>query len=151
MKDATIDTVLVGVDGSDESMVAAEYAVAIAERYNTELAILYVLDGARYRALTSGTADPEDLSESAGDFLAQAETLASDAHVSSRTATAYGYSARRKQTHPGSVVLDAAEDLSADFIVLPRGPVDPPGLEEGTLAKAAEYALLYASQPILAV
>lgn len=151
MEALTVETVLVGVDGGEASMVAVDHAVAIASRYDAELAILFVLDGTDHRALEAGDADPAELSATAQAFLSEAEAAAAEVDVPARTATAYGYSTRRKLVHPGSVVLDAAEDLATDFIVLPRDPIESHGSEAGTLAKAAEYALLYASQPILAV
>lgn len=151
MEALTVETVLVGVDGGEASMVAVEHAVAIASRYDAELAILFVLDGAEHRALEAGETDPADLSAAAQAFLSEAEAAAAEAAVPARTATAYGYSMHRKLVHPGSVVLDAADDLAADFIVLPRDPIESHGPGAGTLTKAAEYALLYASQPILAV
>jgi hypothetical protein len=51
--------------------------------------------------------------------------------------------------HPGSVVLDTAEQKYADFLVVPRSEVaDDP---DAVLGKAAEYVLMYASQPVLSV
>lgn len=151
MEAPSVETLLVVVDGSDESLEAADLAVSIAGRYDAELAVLYVLDGAEYRALTAGEADPAERSADAQAFLERIDTAGRDASVPVRTATAYGYSARTKQVHPGSVVLDAAEEFDADFVVLPREPIGGLAPGEGTLAKAAEYVLLYASQPVLAV
>jgi hypothetical protein len=54
-----------------------------------------------------------------------------------------------KTRHPGSVILDTAEELDADFVVVPREPVS--GDPGEVLEKAAEYVLLYASQPTLSV
>ena len=62
---------------------------------------------------------------------------------------AYGFSKTKKSQHPGSVVLDTADEIGADFLVIPRE--DQHEDEQDTLAKAAEYVLLYASQPVLSV
>ena len=150
MQVPTVDTVLVAVDGSDESLAALEYAVAIADRYDAEIVALYVLDGAEYRAMTAGEIDPDTISTETQTYLADAKRVATEADVGFRSAVAYGFSSQRKLMHPGSVVLDATEDLQADFIVIPREPISGHPFD-GTLAKAAEYTLLYASQPVLAV
>jgi nucleotide-binding universal stress UspA family protein len=70
-----------------------------------------------------------------------------DVHISH--STAFGFSTRVKTRHPGSAILDTAEDVGADFIVVPRQPVT--GDPGEVLEKAAEYVLLYASQPVLSV
>ena len=59
-----------------------------------------------------------------------------------------GFSTTRKLVHPGSVILDAAEQIEADFLVIPRET----GVEDDdVLEKAAQYVLSYASQPVLSV
>ena len=47
------------------------------------------------------------------------------------------------------MVLDAAEDVAVDFIVIPREPVS--GDPDEPLGRAAEYVLQYATQPVLSV
>lgn len=146
-----VKTVLVGVDGSDGSIAAAEYAVAIASRYGAELVALHVVDTTEYRAMSAGERDPQTISADGQALLEDIEADATSAGVPMRGATAYGFDVHRKLVHPGSAILDAAEDAGADFIVLPREGEEGTTGAEGTLAKAAEYALLYASQPVLAV
>jgi hypothetical protein len=63
--------------------------------------------------------------------------------------SAYGFSASRLTQHPGSVILDAADEVGADFIVLPRQPVT--GDPDAVIEKAAQYVLAYATQPVLSV
>ena len=62
---------------------------------------------------------------------------------------AYGFSTMRKTVHPGSVILDCADGLDTDFLVIPRESMA--GDQGDVLEKAAEYVLLYASQPVLSV
>ena len=141
-----VDRVLVAVDGSDESMVAVDHAVAVADRYAAELVVLYVLPREKYQAMAVGEVAVEAISETAQSVLADAANVGETAGLSVRQATAYGFSPYRKLTHPGSVVLDVAEDFVADLLVIPRER------EAGaTLGKAATYVLEYASQPVLAV
>jgi len=54
----------------------------------------------------------------------------------------------RLRQHPGSAILDVAEELPADFVVVPReADADP----EQTMGRAAQCVVEYASQPVLSV
>lgn len=144
-----VETLLVAVDGSEPSFDGSAYAVALADRYGAELVALYV-HGQAVDDVQAGTASAEDLSADATAFLSEVREVAAEASVSLRTATAYGFSTERKLTHPGSVILDAADEFGADFLVIPRKSYGD-STAAGVLTKAAEYTLLYASQPVLAV
>lgn len=141
-----VATVLVPVDGSDESMRAVEYAVAIAERYDASVHALYVLDEEASKQAAFGE-DEAEIAATSEPFMDTARDLAAD--VSLTHSSAYGFSPTMKTRHPGSVVLDAAEDAGVDFIVIPREPVTDE--TEEPLGRAAEYVLQYASQPVLSV
>lgn len=147
----SVDRVLAPVDGTDESLDAVEYAVAIADRYDASLQALYVLDRELVRAIENGAIDTTAVAEDNRTFLQEVRRRAAKADVPIDTMIAYGFSTTRKTRHPGSVVLDSAEDVRADFIVIPREPPREQEAERGMLAKAAEYVLLYASQPVLSV
>lgn len=145
----SFDTVLVPVDGSDESSRAVEYAVAIADRYDADVHVMYVLGEVASRAIEDGRVDDADVVAEAESVLAEAEPLAAEHGVALSHSTAYGFSADRKLTHPGSVILDAADQIGADFLVIPRESAREESAD--VLEKAAEYVLLYASQPVLSV
>ncbi|WP_336035418.1 universal stress protein [Halobacterium yunchengense] len=143
-----VDTVLVPVDGTDASVTAAEYAFAVAERYGADAHALYVLGETVSRGIHAGEIDESELAAETEVFLADLAAAAPDGvHVD--TSIAYGFSTTRKLQHPGSVILDAAEDVSADFLTIPREGLR--GDSGDVLEKAAEYVLLYASQPVLSV
>lgn len=144
-----VDSVLVPVDGTDESLEAVSYAVAIADRYDASLRALYVLGEDVVRAIESGTVDSDAVADENRVFLEEVSNRAEAAGVPTDTMLAYGFSTTQKTRHPGSVVLDTAEELDVDFLVVPREPQWD--AERGVLAKAAEYVLLYASQPVLSV
>ncbi|SEO94605.1 Nucleotide-binding universal stress protein, UspA family [Halogranum amylolyticum] len=144
-----IDLVLVPVDGSEESTTAVEYAVAIAAEYDASVHTVYVLGEDIVRAIENGVVDEEEVAADTESFTTSAKEIAADSDVKLTTSTAYGFSTRVKTRHPGSVVLDTAEDLDADFVVVPREPMSDDPSE--VLEKAAEYVLLYATQPILSV
>lgn len=145
----TVETVLAPVDGSEESVGAVECAVAVADRYDAAVHVLFVLGREVVLGMDAGAVDEDDVAVTAQQFLDDVGGLAEDREVPVTTSTAHGFSPSRKAHHPGSVVLDTADDVGADFIVLPRevGP-DASG---DVLEAAAEYVLAYASQPVLSV
>lgn len=144
-----VNTVLVPVDGSDESVRAIEYAVGIAEQYEADVHALYVLGEEMSRAIETGSVEEDDIVVETESFIESARAAADDAGVVLRNSIAYGFSTRRKLQHPGSAVLDCAEEIDADFLVIPREPLS--GEPGEVLEKSAEYVLLYASQPVLSV
>ncbi|WP_435065230.1 universal stress protein [Halobaculum sp. EA56] len=145
----TVERVLVPVDGSDESLTAVEYAVAVAERYGAEVHAVYVLGEEVVRAIEEEVVDRGEIAEDTEAFTDTIRGIAEREGVPVSSSIAYGFSTKRKTTHPGSVILDTAEDVDADFVVIPREPLT--GEPGEVLEKAAEYVLLYASQPVLSV
>lgn len=146
-----IDTVLVPVDGTDEAEHAVEYAVAIAERYGAGIHILHVLDESIAKGVRKGAIDAGAVAD---DHLAFMDTV--DEHVDTTDTTVptsqsavMGFSATQLSHHPVGVVLDSADEIGADFIVVPRESVreHPTAM----LGKVAQYVLSYASQPVLSV
>lgn len=149
MEPPDVGTVLVAVDGTEAAVDAATFGIAVADRYDAELVGLYVY-GRDVDAVRAGDEDPAELSDTAETFLAEVTQAAEASDIPVRTASVYGFNTHRKLVHPGSVILDAAEELDADFLVIPRESFGD-HTTDGVLAKAAEYALLYASQPVLSV
>jgi nucleotide-binding universal stress UspA family protein len=144
---ATVETVLVPVDGSEPSDRAVEHAVAVASRYEADLHALVVLGERAATALNTGAMTEEEVAAE-GAALADAVHSAAPPDVPVTDSAALGFSPTVKTRHPGSVVLDCADEVDADFVVVPREPIDESG---DTLAKAAEYVVSYASQPVLSV
>ena len=145
----TVERVLAPVDGSDESLEAVEYAVAVAERYDASVHAVYVLGEEVVRAIETDAIDEGEVAEDTEAFTGTVRALAEERDVGISSSIAYGFSTNRKSRHPGSVILDTAEEISADFLVIPREPLT--GEPGEVLEKAAEYVLLYASQPVLSV
>jgi nucleotide-binding universal stress UspA family protein len=144
-----LDLVVVPVDGSEESRRAVEYAVAIAAAYDATVHVVYVLGEGVVRDIEAGDVDGEEVAADSEAFAEDLRAAAADRGVDLSNSIAYGFSTRSKLRHPGGVVLDTAEELDADFLVVPREAVT--GDPGEVLEKAAEYVLLYASQPVLSV
>jgi nucleotide-binding universal stress UspA family protein len=144
-----VDLVLVPVDRSDESAAALECACAIAAEYGGTVHAVHVLGEDVVRAIETGVVNEDQVAADGEAITQTAVDIADDHGVPLSTSVAYGFSTKMKLRHPGSVVLDTAEELAADFIVVPREPVS--GDPGEVLAKAAEYVLLYATQPVLSV
>ena len=143
-----VDTVLVPIDGSEEAEEAVEYAIAVAARYDASVHAMYVLGEEASRAIERGTVDDDGMASEAQSVFAAIADAAEGEGVPFTNSIAVGFSTTRKLVHPGSVILDAAEQIDADFLVVPRET----GLEDDdVLEKAAEYVLSYASQPVLSV
>ena len=142
-------TVLVPVDGSEESTAAVEYAVAVAAEYDADVHAVFVLGEEVVRAIEDDAVDENEVAADTEAFSDTAADVAASRGVELTMSTAYGFSTNLKTRHPGSVVLDTADEVDADFIVVPREPVS--GDPSEVLEKAAEYVLLYASQPVLSV
>ncbi len=142
-----IDLVLAPVDTSEASERAVDYAIAIAERYDADLHLLHVLDQRVARGIETGDVAAESVADEHRAFTDRVRDRLDDIALSHTSAA--GFSAHRLSQTPGSVVLDAADELDADFLVVPR-ETDADGLE-ATLGKAALYVLEYASQPVLSV
>ena len=139
--------VLAPVDGSEEAMTAVEYALAVADRYRAGVHALYVLGEHTATAVEDG--DAETVARRGEQVMAGVRALADERNVPVDHSSAYGFSQRRLAQHPGSVILDVAESLRADFVVVPREPVT--GHPDAVIEKAAEYVLAHASQPVLSV
>lgn len=145
----TVETVLAPVDGSDESATAVEYAVAVADRYDASVHALFVLGRGVVLGMDAEAVDETTVADHTRQFLEDVAGVADAYDVPISTSVAHGFSPARKTRHPGSVVLDAADAVGADFVVLPRESVTDEPAE--VLEKAAEYVLSYASQPVLSV
>jgi nucleotide-binding universal stress UspA family protein len=142
-----VDTVLVPVDGSEAAMDAMEYGLAIAERYGAGVHALYLVAENASDGIANGDVSAESVAERAEEIMAGVRTLAGEVPVTHSSAC--GFSVSRLSQHPGSVILDVAETLDADFVVVPREPVT--GDPEAVIEKAAEYVIAHASQPVLSV
>lgn len=141
-----VDRVLVPVDGTDASLDAVEYAAEITAHYDAHLSVMYVFDEETRQTIQTGDQDPDTIAANSHAFLQQVFDLTDPHDIPVSTMTVFGFSTRRKTHHPGSIILDGADQVDSDFLVIPREQQD-----HGVLSKAASYVLSYASQPVLSV
>lgn len=146
-----VDLVLAPVDGSDQSERAIEYATAVADAYDADVHLLFVLDERLVQAIDEETVDPAAVAEDQRKFTeAVRERLSNDGTGGCiDTSTAAGFSPNSLRQTPGTVILDVADEVEADFLVVPREPgSDEP---DEAIGRAALYVIEYASQPVLSV
>jgi len=146
-----IDLVLAPVDGSSQSEQAAGYALALADAYDADLHLLFVLDETLVRGIEAGDVSADAVAdeqhEFAGTVRDRLDERGHDAGLNYSTAA--GFSPSRLRQSPGSVILDVAEAVDADFLVVPREPGS--GEPAKAIGRAALYVIEYASQPVLSV
>jgi len=149
--DVDIETVFVPVDGTDQSETAIGHALSVADRYGADLHVLHVIESHVAEGLEAGDIAADSVAAEHRAFMdAVRDRVRSEGYdVSLSQSAARGYSANSLSRHPVSVVLDTAEAVGADFIVVPREST----MDEraGMLGRVAEYVLSYASQPVLSV
>lgn len=145
-----IDLVLAAADNTQEASDATAYAAAIADRYDADLHLLHVTDQRIVRGLESGDLAAETVAERQRWITARArEALPEGSETSLTESSAPGFSPDRLEQTPGTVILDVAEKLDVDFLVVPRVRSD--GSADQVLGKTAIYVLEYAEQPVLSV
>lgn len=145
--DAEIDLVLAPVDASERAAHSVDYAIAVADRYDADIHLLYVLDQRIAQGIEAGDVTADSIAEKHRAFSDRVRNRLDDAAFSHSSAA--GFSTQRLTQTPGTVVLDAADELDADFLVIPRETeTETP---DATLGKAALHVLEYASQPVLSV
>lgn len=108
--------ILVGLDGSEYSMKALDFAIDIAKRYQSQLVLVHVVMRQIYAinppeaGILAGTAIVRELETEGRAILVKGE----------ETAKAHGVpvEARLRQGVPAEELLHAAADEKADLIVL---------------------------------
>lgn len=145
-----VDRVLVAADSSDKSSEAADYAIALAHRYEADLHLLHFLDHRVMRGIETGDVETETVARQQRSLTQYVQdNIPDESTVGFSHSGAAGFSTTRLGQTPGTVILDVASELSADFLVVPR---QTPSANAGeVLGKSALHVLEYASQPVLSV
>lgn len=145
-----IDLVLSAADNTQDAADAAEYAAAIADRYGADLHVLHVVDQRIVQGLEVGDIESDAVADRQRWITEHARhSIPEGSDVELSQSSAVGFTPERLGQTPGSVILDVAENMGADFLVVPR--VTPHGSPDEVLGKAALNVLEYAEQPVLSV
>lgn len=145
-----IDLVLVAVDSSDQSQEAADRALAVAAKYGADVHLLHFVDHRIMQGVQAGDISASTVAKEQQSVTAAVqEKLREFETIDFSHSTTTGFSKTRLGQTPGSVILDVADDLDADFLVVPRET--PSGEPDEVVGKAALHVIEYASQPVLSV
>ncbi len=106
------ETILVPTDGSDGANRAVEHALELAERFDTTVHALYVVDTDRYGepAFSSTEIVLNELEEEGGELLSRIERRADNEGVDVETHCVHGT--------PHETIVSMGDEIGADLILL---------------------------------
>jgi nucleotide-binding universal stress UspA family protein len=147
-----ISKIMVGIDGSEESVNAADYAIAIAKRYNGELIAVNVLTSDIGYAYSSPGVESPPLTMGEIILLAEDEAKKWFDDIKEK-ADRRGIRFRSKiimaKRSSVSTILDYAEEQNIDLIVV--GTRGRSGIKKMLLGSFASGLVTYAACPVLVV
>lgn len=131
------NTILVAVDGSDTGRRAADRGMDVAETFDAELHVIYVVDTSRYgRPLTGTDTIVEDLEDRGRSVMADLEAQAT---VPVTTVI--------RQGRPYDEIVDYAADVDADLVVLGNRGLGGGDAEQ--IGSVAERVVRRAGRPVM--
>lgn len=132
------DTILVSIDGSEPANRAAEHALDIASRFDSDLHALYVVDTRRYgsSAVAESDAILEDLTDQGQDLLEDLDIRA-DVDVTTEV----------RRGRPSAEIDAYADEIDADLVVLGNRGLG--GAGGGQIGSVAERVVRYANRPVI--
>lgn len=145
-----ISKIMVGIDGSKESVNAADYAIAIAKRYNAELIAVNVLTSDIGYAYSSPGVESPPLTIREVILLAEDEVKKWFDDIK-KNADENGIQFRSEiimaKRSAVSTMLDYAEDQNINLIVV--GTRGRSGIKKVLLGSVASGLVTYAACPVL--
>ncbi|SDM72196.1 Nucleotide-binding universal stress protein, UspA family [Halogranum gelatinilyticum] len=134
--------ILLPSDGSDAAAVATEHALNLAQRYDAQLHVLYVVDQSAVGGMMSESQLVASALEREGNEVVEAVAqLAGDHGVDVTTSVVTG--------HPSRTILDYAADHDVDLVVM--GTHGRSGIDRYLLGSVTERVVRRADVPVLAV
>ena len=147
-----ISKIMVGIDGSEESVNAADYAIAIAKRHNAELIAVNVLTSDIGYAYSSPGVESPPLTIREIILLAEDEVkkwLNDIKEKADKSGIQFRSEIIMAKRSAVSTMLDYAEEQKIDLIVVDtRGRS---GIKKMLLGSIASGLVTYASCPVLVV
>jgi nucleotide-binding universal stress UspA family protein len=135
------DSILVPVDGSDQSRQATAYAAGVASACGADLELVHVLDTVGLLRPLFGDEERKKRRERARKLLSDAAELAEDADVVVETTVAEGDAAES--------LLRTAEEREVDLVVVGKGGRG--GLGKRLLGSVSTAVLRHADVPVVVV
>jgi len=132
------DTILVPTDGSDQSEVALDHAVDMAQRHGSEVHLLYVADTTRDSLTTQGGRVVDAL-EREGERIVSEALDRIGAGVDTVDAVLTG--------DPVETILDYADSVDAGVVIM--GTQGRRGLDRYLLGSTTERVVRLSSIPVL--
>src|ERR671919_668559 len=144
--------IIVGIDGSEESMNAADYAIAIAKMYNAELIAIHVLTSDIGYAYSSPGIESPPLTVKEIILLAEDEAkIWFDAikEKADKRSIQFRSETIMAKKSAVSAILDYAEEQNINLIVV--GTRGRSGIKKMLLGSIASELVTYAACPVLVV
>jgi nucleotide-binding universal stress UspA family protein len=147
--------ILVAIDGSDQSIKAAEYAIDIAKRYSAQLIALTVLDISKVRYSPSafiappvyGLKELEIMQKEAQEWLDKGgKLIKQEKHSNNNNTIQLTSQIEESMSVPGTII-DYAENQNIDLIVV--GSRGRSGFAKLLLGSVASTVVTYATCPVL--
>ena len=147
-----ISKIMVGIDGSEESVNAADYAIAIAKRHNAELIAVNVLTSDIGYAYSSPGVESPPLTIREIILLAEDEVkkwLNDIKEKADKSGIQFRSEIIMAKRSAVSTMLDYAEEQKIDLIVV--GTRGRSGIKKMLLGSVASGLVTYAACPVLVV
>ncbi|WIV65806.1 universal stress protein [Natrialbaceae archaeon AArc-T1-2] len=137
--DVAFDRLLLPTDGSDGAEIAAEWGIALADRFESTVHALYAIDTSPFSAI--GDEVPEALGHRGETAVESVRKRAGDADVDATGSIATG--------SPTDVILEYATDEDVDLIVI--GTHGRTGIGQWFLGSVTENVVRQADVPVFCV
>lgn len=140
---ATISKILVAIDGSDESMDAADQAISISKEYNAELYALHVIHADVDLFGPHETSEFMTTMRNEGEkYLNKVQLKANEKNIQIKTEIV-------SSMNVSGGIMDYAEENNFDLIVI--GTKGRSGFKRLLLGSVASHVITYAHCPVLVV
>ena len=139
----TFQKILVAIDGSDESMNAADYAVSISKEYNAELYALYVIRADVDLFGVHPNSEYATTMKNEGEkYLDKVKRKAAEKDIQIKSEVI-------ASINIAGGIVDFAEENNIDLIVI--GTRGSSGFKKLLLGSVAAYTITYAHCPVMVV
>jgi len=128
--------ILLPTDGSEHAEAAIEHALSLAERYDTDVHAVHVINTRRYDTSIESQVAP--LRKKGDRYLSGVEEATADSDVPVTTAMEMG--------RPGRALLEYADEHGVDLVVM--GTRGRGGLPRRLLGSTTSYLVTHADIPV---